>query len=159
MSRRQSHRVLMTLGEHAVIIAGLVACFALPASAAAKPSYETFTVGKRTIDAQMSQSFRRCITGSRGETASMDDCVGNEHSRIYNRQFIPAYDAALKRVPTEAARVALRTDHAAWVSARKKSFGDELDRTGGGTAAELAARDRDLRELVRRYRWLQQYRR
>lgn len=148
---------MITSGKHAVIIAGLVLCFALPAGAAARSSYETFKVGERTIDAQMSELFRRCIAASRGVTTAMADCMGNEHSRVYNRQLIPAYDATLKRLLTEAARAALRNDHAAWVSARKKSFRDEMNRMGGGTAAELAARNRDLREIIRRYLWLQRY--
>lgn len=149
----------MMSGKYAAMIIGFVLGFALPASAAPNPGYDTFTVSKRTIDAQMSATFRQCIATSRGETASMGDCVGNEHGRIYDRKFSPAYNAALKRLPTDAAKATLRADHAVWVSARKQSFGEEMDRLGGGSAAVLAARDRDLRELVRRYLWLQHYRR
>ena len=158
MSRRQSGRLPMIFAAHALIMSGFALCFALPANAAPYSNYDNYSPSKRQIEAQISPTLRRCIATSGGVTEAMDECLATEHSRIYKR-FMISYDDILKRVSPKSAKDELAASHALWITSRKNAYNIEMERLGGGSAGSLAAFNRDLRELIRRYLWLQQYRR
>ena len=157
MSRRQSGRLPMIFAAHVLIMSGFVLCFALPANAAPYSNYDNYSPSKRQIDAQISPTLRRCIAASGGVTETMDECLATEHSRIY-KKFMIAYDDALKRISPKSAKDELVVSHALWITSRKNPYNNEMERLGGGSAGSLATFNRDLRELIRRYLWLQQYR-
>ena len=157
MSRRQSGRLPMIFAAHVLIMSGLVLCFALPANAATYSNYESYSPSKRQIDAQISTTLRRCIATSGGVTDTMDECLATEYSRIYKR-FMISYNDILKRISPKSAKDELVASHALWITRRKDAYKAEIERLGGGSAGSLAAFNRDLRELIRRYLWLQQYR-
>ena len=157
MSHRQSGRLPMTFAAHILIMAGFVLCFELPANAAPYSNYDNYSPSKRQIDAQISPTLRRCIATSGGVTDTMDKCLATEHSRIYKR-FMISYDDILKRISPKSAKDELVASHVLWITRRKNAYKTEIERLGGGSAGSLAAFNRDLRELIRRYLWLQQYR-
>jgi uncharacterized protein YecT (DUF1311 family) len=135
----------------------LVAAFAplYPKMTAASSGYTNFTPDAALMARLTSVTYKACIDGANGNTASINACTDAEYERLDVR-LNRSYRATLRRLsPTKSS--ALRSDERGWVATRSDKCLADLkeEREDGGTIYSILIRDCTLQELKRRILWIE----
>ncbi|MBB5209243.1 lysozyme inhibitor LprI family protein [Chiayiivirga flava] len=98
-------------------------------------------------DTDYSAAYSACMDASGGVTASMIDCIGNEHA-LQDAALNAAYAALRAALPAER-RTQLQAVQRAWIAYRDANCGFYAD-PDGGTLARVSATECMLRETAAR---------